>query len=222
MAKHKTAKTEVATKDTEAQTAEPVKTEVVEVKAETVVAEAVKAEPVTGEAVVAEAVKAETAKAETPVVEKVAEAVKAEAARAETVVTETAGQVASFVKERLELAQKQIGQLEAEAQKALQTLVAKGRESGREVLQKLNEGEQRLRENPKVQELEKKATWVGGEVRQRLGGLQSRMVQVVGNVTSQSQVQAINRELDRLTRKLDSLVSPKKAEQQPQQESPKA
>ncbi len=208
MAKHKTAKHDVATQEKEAQTkTETVMAEVVEVKAETVVAEAVKVE---------------TAKAEAPVVEKVAEAVKAEAARAETVVTEKAGQVASFVKDRLGLAQKQFGQLEAEAQKALQTLVARGRESGREVLQKLNESEQRLRENPAVQDLEKKATWVGGEVRQRLGGLQSRMVQVVGNVASQSQVQAINRELDRLTRKLDTLVSPKKAEPQPRQESPKA
>jgi hypothetical protein len=229
MAKHKGAKNEVASKETVAET---VNAEVVAQTAEAPVAEVAKAEPakseaVTGAAVVAEAVKAETAKAETvkaelPVVEKVAEAVKAEAAKAETMVTETAGQVASFVKGRLELAQKQFGQLEAEAQKALQTLVSRGRESGREVLQKLNVSEQRLRENPAVQKLEKQATWVGGEVRQRLGGLQSRMVKVVGNVASQSQVQAINRELDRLTRKLDSLVSPKKPEQQPQQETPKA
>ncbi len=207
MAKHKSAKHEVATQEKEAQTTGAVKTEGVEVKAETGVAEAVKAE---------------TAKTETPVVEKVAGAVRAEAVRAETVVTETAGQVASFVKGRLGLAQKQFGQLEAEAQKALQTLVSRGRESGREVLQKLNVSEQRLRENPTVRNLEKKATWVGGEVRQRLGGLQSRMVQVVGNVASQSQVQTINRELERLTRKLDTLVSPRKTEQQSQQESPKA
>ncbi|PTL76343.1 hypothetical protein DAT35_50305 [Vitiosangium sp. GDMCC 1.1324] len=133
--------------------------------------------------------------------------------------TEAAGQVTSFVKGRLEQAQKQFGQLEAEAQKALQTLVTKGRESGREVLQRrVNE----LREKPAVQELQKKATWVGGEVRQRLTGLQGRMVKVVGGVASQSQVQAINQELDRLTRKLDELLSPKKPEQQPQQEAPKA
>ena len=206
MAKHKTAKTEGAAKETAAQTTEQVQAEAVAQEAAAPVAEQQ-----------AETVKAEQVKAETPVVEKVAEAVKA---KAETVVTEAAGQVATFVKGRLEQAQKQIGQLETEAQKALQTLVSRGRESSREVLQRLNVNE--LRERPSVKELEKKATWVGGEVRQRLNGLQDRMVKVVGGVASQSQVQAINRELDRLTRKIDSMVSPKKAEQQSQQESPKA
>lgn len=236
MAKNKTAKSEAATQETVAQTttetvkAEAVKTEAVKteaaqaepVKAETVAekaAEAVKAQATVVEKV-AEAVKAEAARAET-VVTGAAEAVKAEAAKAETVVTEKAGQMASFVKGRLEQAQKQFGQLESEAQKALQTLVTRGRESGRVVLQRLNVNE--LREKPAVKELEKKATWVGGEVRQRITGLQSRMVQVVGGVARQEQVQAINRELDRLTRKLDSLVSTRKPEpQQPQQETPKA
>lgn len=224
MAKNKTAKNEGAARQTEAQTTtEQVQVEAVAQEAAPVAeqaAEPVKAETVTGEAVVAEAVRAEAVQVETPVVEKVAEAVKAEAAKVETVVTEAAGQVTSFVKGRLEQAQKQFGQLETEAQKALQTLVSRGRESSREVLQRLNVNE--LREKPAVKELEKKATWVGGEVRQRLNGLPGRMVKVVGGVASQSQVEAINRELDRLTRKIDSLVSPKKPEQQAQQEAPKA
>lgn len=215
MAKNKTAKNEGAAKETVAQTTtEQVKTEAVAQEAAPV------AGTVTAETVVAEAVKAEAVKVETPVVEKVAEAVKAEAAKVETVVTGAAGQVTTFVKGRLELAQKQIGQLETEAQKALHTLVSRGRESSREVLQRLNVNE--LREKPAVKELEKKATWVGGEVRQRLNGLQGRMVKVVGGVASQSQVEAINRELDRLTRKIDSLVSTRKPEQQSQQEAPKA
>jgi hypothetical protein len=196
MAKNKTAKTKAAVKESEAQT---------------------KAEAVAVETPVAEKA-AEGVKAETPVVEKVAEVVKAEAAKAEAVVTETAGQVASFVKGRVEQAQRQLSQMEADAQKALQTLVSRGRDSGREVLQKLNVNELRWRENPTVQQLEKKATQVGGEVRQRLGVLQGRMVKVVSGVASQSQVDVINRELDRLTRKLDALVSPKKPEQQVQPE----
>ncbi|HZH16767.1 MAG TPA: hypothetical protein VE057_20600 [Archangium sp.] len=219
MAKNKTAKTEGAAKESTAQTTtEQVKTEAVAQEAAPVAEQ--QAGTVTGETVVAEAVQAEQVKAEAPVVEKVAEVVKAEAAKVETVVTEAAGQVTSFVKGRLEQAQKQFGQIETEAQKALQTLVTRSRESSREVLQKLNVNE--LREKPAVKELEKKATWVGGEVRQRLTGLQDRMVKVVGGVASQSQVQAINRELDRLTRKIDSMVSPKKPEQQSQQEAPKA
>lgn len=225
MAKNKTAKTEGAAKENAAETTtEQVKAEAVAQEAVAPVAEQsaepVKAEAVAVETVTVETVTVETVTAETPVVEKVAEAVKAEAAKAETVVTEAAGQVASFVKGRLEQAQKQFGQLETEAQKALQTLVSRGRESSREVLQRLNVNE--LRERPAVKELEKKATWVGGEVRQRLNGLQDRMVKVVGGVASQSQVQAINRELDRLTRKIDSLVSPRKPEQPPRQETPKA
>ena len=142
--------------------------------------------------------------------ETAAEAVKAQASRTEAGVTEAAQQVVSFVKEHLEQAQRQFGQLEVEAQKALTTLVLRSRESGREVL-----------ERPAVKELRKKATWVEGEVRQRLMGLRYRMVEVVGGVASQSQVDAINRELDRLTRKLDDLVAAPPAEQ-PRQDSPKA
>jgi hypothetical protein len=211
MAKNKTAKNEAAHTRKVAQ-------ETTEVKA----AEAVPA----GETVVAEAVATakatEAARAEAPVAEQVVEVVAekvAEAAgkaaagavKAETVVTEAAGQVASFVKVQLEQAQRHFGQLESESRKALHTLVARGRESGREVLQRLNVEE--LRGNPTVRKLEKQATWVGGEVRQRLGLLQDRMVKVVGGVASQSQVEALNRELDRLTRKIDSLVSPRKPEQ---------
>jgi polyhydroxyalkanoate synthesis regulator phasin len=157
-----------------------------------------------------ETVKAEAAKVEA--------AVKAEAAKVEAAVTEASGQVTSFVKGRLEQAQRQIGQLETEAQKALQTLVSRGRESGREVLQKLNVNELRQRANPAVRKLEQQATQVGGEVRQRLSGLRSRMVTVVGGVASQSQVDALNRELDRLSRKLDLLVAKKPEAQQSQQQ----
>ena len=211
MAKNKTGKNEAAHTRSAAE-------ETTEVKA----AEAVPA----GETVVAEAVATakatEAAQVEAPVAEQVVEVVAekvaeatgaaaAEAVKAETVVTETAGQVASFVKVQLEYAQRHLGQLESESRKALHTLVARGRESGREVLQRLNVEE--LRGNPTVRKLEKQATWVGGEVRQRLGLLQDRMVKVVGGVASQSQVEALNRELDRLTRKIDSLVSPKKPEQ---------
>ncbi|OJH35080.1 hypothetical protein BON30_41290 [Cystobacter ferrugineus] len=134
--------------------------------------------------------------------------------------TEAAGQVATFVKVRLEQAQKQLGQIEADAQKALHTLATIGRESRREVLGMLNVND--LRANPTVQKLEKQASWVGGEVRQRLTGLRSQMIQVVGGVASQSQVSAINRELDRLTSRLDSLVSPAKPVEPKPQETPKA
>ena len=127
-----------------------------------------------------------------------AEAAKAEAARAETVVSETAGQVATFVKGRLEQAQRQLTQLEEEAQKTLTTWVSRGREL------------------PAVQNLRERATWAGGEVRLRLTDLRGRMVKVVGGVASQSQVDALNRELDRISSKLDAFVaSPKAAASDP-------
>jgi hypothetical protein len=212
MAKNKTVKNEATAKEAAAQTTN----------------ETVKAEPTVAEQA-GEPVKAEAAKADVPVTEKViaattaatekvvavteaatekvvaaTEAVKAEAVKAEAAVTEAAGQVASFVKTKLEQAQRQLGEIETDAQKVLQTVVSR--------VQRLNVNE--LRGTPAVQKLEKQALWVGGEVRQRLTGLRSRMVTVVGGVASQSQVDALNRELDRLSRKLDSLVPSKKAETQ--------
>jgi|GEM_PF-3543375 len=246
MAKNKH-KHEATTQENAAQTsAEDVKSETVEAQVETVahkasekvaeVAERAEAAAEKAAGKVAEKVAEVTERAEAAAekaaetvesvaqkasekVAQAAEAAKTEAARAETVVSETAGQVATFVKGRLEQAQRQITQLEEEAQKALNTLVSKSRESGREVLQRFNVNE--LRELPTVQNLRERANWVGGEVRQRLTGLRGRMVQVVGGVASQSQVDALNRELDRLSSKLDSLVSPKAAETE-QQQSPKA
>jgi len=164
----------------------------------------------------AEKVEAAAQKASEKVIE-AAEAAKAEAAKAETAVSEKAGQVATFVKGRLELAQKQLTQLEEEAQKALTTLVSRGRESSREVLQRFHVNE--LSELPPVRELRQRATWVGGEVREQLTGLRGRMVKAVGGVASQSQVDALNRELDRLSSKLDTLIAPKTArtEQRPPQ-----
>jgi exonuclease VII large subunit len=151
-----------------------------------------------------------------------AETVATQAAQAEQAANEAAGQVSSFVKERLEQAQRQFEQLESELQKRLQPLVTQGRESGLKVLLRLNDSVHELRrENPTVQKLEQQAIQVGGVLRQRLDTLQHRMVKVVGTVASQSQVDAINRELERLGRKLDALVgAPQKPEQQ--QETPKA
>jgi hypothetical protein len=150
-----------------------------------------------------------------------AETVATQAAQAEKAANEAAGQVSSFVKGRLEQAQRQFEQLESELQKRLQPLVIQGRESGLKVLLKLNDSVHELRrENPTVQKLEQQAIQVGGVLRQRLDTLQHRMVKVVGTVASPSQVDALNRELDRLGRKLDAIVgAPQKPEQQ---ETPKA
>ncbi|XXF76931.1 hypothetical protein P2318_28330 [Myxococcaceae bacterium GXIMD 01537] len=208
MAKHKHAKKAAAAKS-EAPVVETVKTEAAQPE---VAARLAEAAPV-----------AEPVKAEAPVVEAVAaaaETLKEEAVRAEAAVNEAAGQVSSFVKERLEQAQRQLGQLEAEAQKAFESFVSRGRESGREVLQRLQANEARWRESPAGQKLAQQALWVGGAMRERLVGLQGRMVKVVGNVASPSQAEALNQGLERLTRKLDALVAPLKPA--PRQDTPEA
>jgi hypothetical protein len=136
-----------------------------------------------------------------------------------------AEEVTSFVKGGLEQMQQRLGNLETEAQRSLRSLMERGRESAsREVgalRQRLNEGAQHLREKAAVQELEKRAIRVGGALRERLDGLQNRVVRMVGGVASQSQVELLNRELDRLSRKLDTLVAPRQ-EEPAKQDSPQA
>jgi hypothetical protein len=235
MAKNKHGKHKAAEQETAAQGSEATVAESVAAGAETA-AEKVAAQSETVAQTVATGAETVAATAETvaATAEKVAETVKASAqAAAETVATqaaqaekaanEAAGQVSSFVKGRLEQAQRQFEQLESELQKRLQPLVTQGRESGLKVLLKLNDSVHELRrENPTVQKLEQQAIQVGGVLRQRLDMLQHRMVKVVGTVASQSQVDAINRELDRLGRKLDALVGAPQKPEQTQQETPKA
>ena len=238
MAKHKhgkhKAEQETAAQGSEAPVAESVSA-VAETAAEQVsavaerAAEQVSAQSETVAQTVATSAEAVAATAETVAqtvksgAQAAAETVATQAAQAEKAANEAAGQVSSFVKERLEQAQRQFEQLEAELQKRVQPLVTQGRESGLKVLLKLNDSVHELRrENPTVQKLEQQAIQVGGVLRQRLDALQHRMVKVVGTVASQSQVDAINRELDRLGRKLDALVGAPQKPEQSHQETPKA
>ena len=124
-----------------------------------------------------------------------------------------AGGIETFVKGQLEEAQKRFAGLEKEAEKVLKNLAARGADSRKELeglLGRLNSGEFNPLESARVQELGKKATQAGTEVKKRLDGLQTRVVEAVG-VASQTQVKEINRELGKLSRKLDSLVGGKKA-----------
>ncbi len=117
-----------------------------------------------------------------------------------------------FVKGQLVEAQKRFVGLEKEAEKVLKNLAARGADSRKELeglLGRINAGEFNPLENPRVQELGKRANQAGAEVKKRLDGLQTRVVEAVG-VASQTQVKEINRELGKLSRKLDSLISGKK------------
>jgi vacuolar-type H+-ATPase subunit H len=112
----------------------------------------------------------------------------------------------SFVKQQLEGAQKRIEGLENEAEKVLRDLKARSRGPAREVEKLLGQiNPDTLLENPKVKELGRKATQVRSELRKRLDGFQTKAVEAVG-VASQAQVKELNRELSRLSKKLDQIL----------------
>jgi hypothetical protein len=121
-------------------------------------------------------------------------------------------QLETFVKGQLGEAQKRFSGLEKEAEKVLKNLAVRGTESRKELeglLGRINAGEFNPLESARVKQLGKKANQAGAEVKKRLDGLQTRVVEAVG-VASQTQVKEINRELGKLSRKLDALISGKK------------
>jgi uncharacterized protein YukE len=124
----------------------------------------------------------------------------------------TTTQLETFVKGQLLEAQKRFAGLEKEAEKVLKNLAARGADSRKELeglLGRINAGEFNPLESERVQQLGKKANQAGAEVKKRLDGLQTRVVEAVG-VASQTQVKEINRELNKLSRKLDTLITGKK------------
>lgn len=124
-----------------------------------------------------------------------------------------ANQVQTFVKEQIEEAQKRILAIEGEAKRALETLVEKGKESRKElqgVLKRFNAKDLKFLENPSatVKEIGKRAEAAGTEMKKRFDALQSRLIEVSG-VASQAQLRELNKELHRLTRKVDVLIDKK-------------
>ncbi|MBN1210406.1 MAG: hypothetical protein JXB05_36470 [Myxococcaceae bacterium] len=114
----------------------------------------------------------------------------------------------TFMKQQLEGAQKRFEGLEQEAGKVLKTIKARSRGPAREVEKFLGQiNADALLENRKVKELGRKATQVGSELRKRLDGIQTRAVEAVG-VASQAQVKELNKELSRLSKKLDQILPP--------------
>jgi ElaB/YqjD/DUF883 family membrane-anchored ribosome-binding protein len=112
----------------------------------------------------------------------------------------------TFVKQQIVGAQKRIEGLEHEANKVLRNLKARGRGPAREVEKLLGRiSPDTLLENPTVKELGRKATQVRSDLRKRLDGIQTKAVEAVG-VASQAQVKELNRELSRLSKKLDQIL----------------
>ena len=119
--------------------------------------------------------------------------------------------VQDFVKERLEEARERLNGFETEAEDAIKSLVAKGKEQRKEIeqlIEKLNGKELLALETRTVKQLGKKANQATHEVKKRFEEMQARVLQATG-VASSTQVKEINREISRLGKKLDALIGKK-------------
>jgi polyhydroxyalkanoate synthesis regulator phasin len=122
-------------------------------------------------------------------------------------------QLQEFVKDQIHEAQKRWHGLETEAGKVLKNLVSRGQKSRKELgglLHKLNARDINLLENPTVKQLGKQANRATVAVRKRMDHLQARVLEVSG-VASQTQVKEINKEINRLAKRVDSLLGKKGA-----------
>ncbi len=103
-------------------------------------------------------------------------------------------QLQEFVVEQLEEARRQVLHFEKE-------ILTKGKAQRREMEQLIK----RVRSGKELKAIRTRADKAGGEVKKAFDGLQSKVVSAVG-VASQTQVQEINKELNRLAKKIDGLV----------------
>jgi uncharacterized protein YPO0396 len=115
--------------------------------------------------------------------------------------------VQGFMKGQLNVAQKRLGAFEAEAEKVLKNLIARGQDSRKELdalLERLSAAELKVL-NTSLRELAKRAQDVSQDARKKLEEFQARLFEVAG-VASQNQVRALNRQLGKLSKRLDSLT----------------
>jgi len=118
--------------------------------------------------------------------------------------------VQGFVKGQFGMAQKRLVAFEAEAEKVLKNLIARGQDSRKELdalLERLGAAELKVL-NGSLRELAKRAQDVSAEARKKLEEFQARILEVAG-VASQNQVRALNRQLSKLSRRLDTIAGGK-------------
>jgi polyhydroxyalkanoate synthesis regulator phasin len=114
-----------------------------------------------------------------------------------------------FMKGQFGIAQKRIVAFEAEAEKVLKNLIARGQDSKKELdalLERLSATELKVL-NGSLRELVKRAQDVSQDARKKLEDFQARILQVAG-VASQNQVRALNRQLSKLSRRVDNIDKP--------------
>jgi hypothetical protein len=118
--------------------------------------------------------------------------------------------VQGFVLGQFGIAQKRLVHFEAEAEKVLKNLIARGQDSRKELdalLERVSAAELKVL-NGSLRELVKRAQDVSQEARKKLEEFQARVLEVAG-VASQTQVRALNRQLGKLSKRLDSLAGHK-------------
>src|SRR5271154_6355491 len=107
--------------------------------------------------------------------------------------------VQGFVKGQFGIAQKRLVAFEAEAEKVLKNLIARGQDSRKELdalLERLGAAELKVL-NGSLRELAKGAQGASTDARKKRGGVQARILEVAG-VASSNQVRALNRQLSKL------------------------
>lgn len=117
-------------------------------------------------------------------------------ARKTTASTAT-GEVQEFVINQLEEARHKLEGFE-------KGLVKRGKAQQKEIEALLKS----VRQGKPIKAIEKQATAAGAEVRKRLDGLQEQVLGALG-VASRTEITQINRELAKLSKKVDALVSKK-------------
>jgi polyhydroxyalkanoate synthesis regulator phasin len=112
-----------------------------------------------------------------------------------------------MLKESLEQAQARLTTWEEGAQKVVHDLIDKGQASRKEVAGLLRKvGAQDLLEGDYLREISGRARHVGADVAARLEEVRERAIAVAG-VASREQVDELQKDLDRLSRKLDKLLA---------------
>lgn len=118
-----------------------------------------------------------------------------------------AKQVVKNVKNVKDVQEFVVGQLE-EARKRIQVLekdlVKRGRAQQKEIEVLIKN----IRSGKQAKILEKQATVAAADVKKRLDGLQTQVLGVLG-IASHTEIEQLNRELAKLTKKVDTLVSRK-------------
>lgn len=120
-------------------------------------------------------------------------------ARKQSAVQSSVSDVQSLVLGQLEDAKKRLLGLEKE-------LVKRGRAQQKEIESLIKS----VRTGKPVKRLEKQAAAAGSEVKKRLDGLQTQVLGVLG-VATRTEIGQLNRELARLSKKVDALASKRAA-----------